>query len=106
MSNPRPSRLAVQLGCEAVRLRAATERDYRFDEVRHLMRFGTSPEEIARQVGATRAAISRQAERYDARDIAAYMRPTRHGTCKECGSMCGWSRQRCWDCYRIARGAL
>lgn len=62
--------LAAQRQADIARRR----REERFEDVRWLMRSGTHPDDIAQRVGVSRDSLERQAHRWDAPDIAAYMR--------------------------------
>lgn len=68
--------------------RAATareERETRFEDARDLMTWGTHPAVIAERVGAPSvAALIKQAERWDALDVATYLR--RHTRTRDVGA--------------------
>ena len=87
--------------------RAAKRREERFEDVRWLMSSGTHPDDIARRVGASRAAIEKQAREWDAPDIARYMVTTARvdptKPCPDCGCAIRRSSTRCVDCAYIAR---
>lgn len=80
---------------------AREEREYRFSETRHLMKFGVHPERIADGFGITTASLHRQAERWGADDIATYIgrphRPTAWGEC-DCGNRKARKARQCIDC--------
>lgn len=87
--------------------KARAEREYRFEEARRLMAWGTHPDRIATQLDTTRQALSKLAERWGATDIHAYVRGARDrrtGTCA-CGAPMKARAARCWDCYTASRRA-
>lgn len=91
---------------EKQRDHATRLREERFEDVRWLMRSGTHPDDIARRIGATRAAIERQALKWKAHDIARYIAPVKARStkpCPDCGDEILRSSTRCVDCAYIAR---
>lgn len=108
MSNPHPSPQAHAAAGRASRAASKARRDDRFEEVRHLMGFGVAADQIARQVGASRAAIERQAERWGAPDIRAYMAVSRQTKCPQCGTVRQTGRaglcRACWYADRMTHG--
>lgn len=88
------------------RAHATRLREERFEDVRWLMRSGTHPDDIARRIGTTRAAIERQALKWKAHDIARYIAPVKARStkpCPDCGDEILRSSTRCVDCAYIAR---
>lgn len=101
MSTTTQSRVSSETarkGCLVSARAAALRRQERFEEARHLMGFGISPEEIARQLGTTVAGLTRTAERHKAMDIASYMRPVARRVCPQCGGPRGPRSKVCWHC--------
>lgn len=85
---------------------AADRRDARFEDIREMISWRVHPDEIARRIGVSRAAIERQARNWDARDIARYVgagRPEPTKPCPDCGDDIRRSSKRCAECAYIAR---
>lgn len=51
----------------------AKEREYKFEEARHLLMFGTHPDRVAEQLHTTREALAKLARRWGADDIVEQM---------------------------------
>ena len=51
----------------------AAEREYKFEEVRHLMSFREHPDRIAARLHTTTSALEAMARRWGAQDVATYM---------------------------------
>ena len=94
-----PARISKQQA-HAERLRQA-----RFEDVREMISWGVHPDEVARRIGASRAAIARQAHKWGASDIARYLEVHKAATkpCPDCGDPILRSSTRCVDCAYIAR---
>lgn len=85
---------------------AARLREERFEDVREMISWRVHPDEIARRIGASRAAIERQAGNWGADDIARYVAPKKVRStkpCPDCGDTILRSSIRCTDCAYIAR---
>ena len=99
MSNPHPSQRAARMGGSASAKHAAEEREYRFAEADFLLSCGSSPHEVARQLGCTAAALGRQAYRWGRSDLAAIFAAADKGECVDCGEPNHPRRTRCIHCH-------
>ena len=106
--DPGPARIEGRepARAEKQRAHAARLRQERFEDVRDMISWHVHPDEIARRIGASRAAITRQARNWRAPDIVRYMdqrKPKPTKPCPDCGDEILRSSTRCVDCAYIAR---
>lgn len=94
-----PHAAAAKLGGSASSRLAAEEREYRFAEADFLLSCGSSPHEVARQLGVTLAALERQAHRWGRHDLAAAIASAERGACVDCGEPNHPRRTRCIHCH-------
>lgn len=91
---------------ERIATHATRRREERFEDVREMISWRVHPDEIARRIGASRAAIARQAGKWEADDIARYVAPKKVRStkpCPDCGDPIQLESTRCVDCAYIAR---
>lgn len=91
---------------EKQRAHTARLREERFEDVREMIEWRAHPDDIARRIGASRAAIERQARNWDALDIARYIckrKPNPTKPCPDCGDDILRTSARCVDCAYIER---
>lgn len=100
MIPPREPTRAEKQSAHAARLR-----EERFEDVREMIEWRVHPDDIARRIGASRAALARQATNYRAHDIARYVAPPKVRStkpCPDCGAEILRSSTRCVGCAYIA----